>query len=376
MIIKNATLINMKDIYRKRMDLVIRDGKIAGVSSCAEGEEGEPVLDAGGAVVTPGFIEIHCLAGIRNQITRMDDNDADDADPVSPHLRAVDALDFSDEAFYMARQGGVTTAVCCPGSGELISGTCVTVKTGGNGFQSRIFAEESAYVFSLSAEPRQKFGKSGRMPQTRMGAAAGIRDILFRARAYRRREQAGMQGSFSLELHSLARVFDGMPVKFTAYRFHDIMTAVRIGEEFGLNYTVEGAYDALDVCRETGRKDIPFVLGPLFGKSASAEEKNRRLELAGDMEKEGIPFALSTWHPKVSLELFSCYLAMLGQRGMSEAEILKAATIRPAQLMGMDDRLGSLEYGKDADLLIWDGEPLDYYGRVRTMIIGGKIMEN
>lgn len=375
MIIKNAVLISMNGVYREKMDLVIRGEKIAGVCSHTDGACGEPVLDAMDSVVTPGFVEADCLAGTRSQIFRRDNNDADDAEAINPGLRALDTLDFSDEAFAMARRGGVTTVVSSPGRAALIGGTCAAVKTGGEGYEARVLKEESAYQFSLTSEPRKRFGGRGVSPMTRMGSAAMIRNALSQARQYReeRREKNGMP--FRMDLAALSRVFDGMPVKIAANSRQDIMTAVRIGEEFGLRYVICGAYDALWACENLEREDIPFLVGPLYGRGKSKEEENRRLDLAGTLEKRGVSFGVTCGHPAMNLELFVCQLSLLTKAGMSEKEALRAATILPAKLLGLDDRIGSIEPGKDADLVIWNGEPLDFYGSVRTMVINGNVTE-
>lgn len=375
MIIKNAILINMLDIYRKRMDIIIRDGKIVGITAHTDDNAAdfgdERVVDARGAVVTPGFVECHSMAGIKSQVHR-ENSDGDDADPISPHLRAVDALDFEDEGFVMAARGGITTLLTGPGTGSLIGGTFCAVKTAGDRNARRILKEEAAFHFSLCNEPRQRFGRKGRSPQTRMGSAAAIREALFQAKEARQRMEAGQEGGIRLVDRSLTRVFEGMPVKITAFQANDIVTAIRLAEKFGLNYTVEGAYDAIEACEGLDRRDIPFVVGPLYGGGGSLEEKNRRLELGGEMEKRGLHPALTTWHPKMNAELFPYHLAMVHSRGMSELETLRAATLYPARYAGLEDRVGSIACGRDADLLIWEGEPLDYYGKIRCMIVDGE----
>ncbi|MDO4324783.1 MAG: amidohydrolase family protein [bacterium] len=375
MIIKNAVLINMNDIYREKVDLVVRDGKIAGFSSDIEGECGEMVLDAAGAIVTPGFVEADCLAGTRSQVYRKDNNDADDAAAISPELRALDTLDFSDEAFVMARKGGVTTVVSSPGKSALIGGTCAAVKTGGCGYEDRILKGEAAYQFSLTSEPRKRFGAKGTSPMTRMGSAAMIRSALGQALSYHEECREKETISHRLNMMALSRVFDGMPVKIAANRSQDIMTAVRIGEEYGLNYIITGAYDAALACKNLERENLRFLIGPLYGGGKSREEENRSLSLGSQLEKQRISFAITTGHPSMNLELFPCQLSLLVNAGMSEKEALQAATILPAKLLGLADRIGSIEPGKDADIVIWNGEPLDFYGSVRTMIINGTITE-
>lgn len=375
MIIKNAVLISMNGIYREKVDLVVRDGKVAGVSAHEEGACGESVLDAMGAVVTPGFVEADCLAGTRSQVYRKDNDDTDDAEAVSPELRAVDALDFSDEAFAMARRGGVTTVVSGPGKASLVGGTCAAVKTGGESYGKRILKEEAAYQFSLTNEPRKRFGAKGLSPMTRMGSAAMVRNALSQALQYREGLRMKEGTPRQLKLKALSRVFDGMPVKIAANCGQDIMTAVRIGEEFGLNYVICGAYDAIWACENLERKDLRFLVGPLYGGGKSREERNRKLSLGGELEKAEVPFAVTCGHPAMNLELFPCQLSLLAKAGMSEKEALRAATILPAQFLGLADRIGSIEAGKDADLVIWNGEPLDFYSTVRTMLIQGNVVE-
>lgn len=374
MIIKNANLINMGTIYREMRDIVIRDGKIADITENASAEDGEVVIDANGAIVTPGFVEMDCLAGIRSQVFRKDNNDADDADPISAQLRAIDALDFADEAFAMARRGGVTTVVSSPAKATLIGGTCAAVKTGGSTYKNRILKSEAAYQFSLTNEARKRFGGKGRSPMTRMGSAAMIRGALSQAYEYYKEIQNGSNPAYRLDMHSLMRVFEGMPVKIAAYQSQDIMTAVRIGEEFGLNYVVTGAYDVLEACADLERDDIPVAIGPLYGEGTSKEAQNKKLTLGGEMQENGMEFAVTTAHPAMNLELYPYHLSLIQQEGMSEKEVLKAATIIPAKLLNLDDRIGSIEVGKDADLVIWNGSPLDFYGSVDTMIINGEIV--
>lgn len=378
MLIKNCTLIDGAEIFEEKMDLRIHEGKIAEAAACLTPQDGEEVLDAAGAIVTPGFIDGSCQVGVNSQIYRSEENDGDDAKAVSPEMRAYDALNLADEGFEMALRAGVTCVVSGPGNANLIGGTCAAVKTAGEnregklGVEERILDAEAAYRFCFTNEPRRKFGGKNQSPQTRMGSAAMIRDILLKAKEYARKEKAGEKQEYKLELAALARVFDGMPVQMAAMKSNDIMTAIRIGEEFGLNYVLVMAYDGLTACRDLQRKDFRFMIGPLYGMEFSAEAAGMSLDLGTQMEKEGIHAAISTGHPAMSIELVQTQLALMVDRGLSRKEAIKGMTAYPAKYLGLDSRVGTLEPGKDADFVIWDGDPLTYEGGPAKVFIEGR----
>ena len=372
MIIKNCKLIDGADIFEEKKDIRIEEGKIKEVADRQTPEEGEEVLDALNAIVTPGIVEPSCQLGINSQIHRFEENDGDDENPIMPELRAYDALNFEDEGFEMALRAGVTSVVTGPGDANLIGGTCTAVKTAGHSREKRIIKPEAAYRFVLAGGPRRKHGSKNKSPQTRLASAAMIRDILLKAKEYARKEKAGEKQEYKMELDALSRVFDGMPVQMVAMKANDMETAVRIGEEFGLNYVLTVAYDAYTVIKDLDRKDFRFVIGPLYGTSFSEEKKGQSLDLGAVLEKEGIHAAISTGHPAMCLEILQTQLILMTDRGLSREEAIKGVTAYPAAYLGLDSRIGTLEPGKDADLVIWDGDPLQYDGGVKTVFIDGK----
>lgn len=381
MLIKNCTLIDGAEIFEEKKDIRLNGGKIAEVADCLEAENGEETIDAAGAVVTPGFIEGSCQVGINSQVHRFEENDGDDARAVMPEMRAYDALNFADEGFEMAVRAGVTCVISGPGDENLIGGTCAAVKTAGEtvegkvGADERILVPEAAYRFCFTNAPRKKFGGKNQSPQTRMGSAAMIRDILLKAKEYARKEKAGEKQEFKMELAALARVFDGMPVQMVAMKANDIVTAVRIGEEFGLNYVLVKAYDGLTACHDLQRKDLRFMIGPLYGMEFSEEASGMKLDLGARMEKEGIHAAISTGHPDMSIELVQTHLGLMVDHGLSRREAIKGMTAYPAKYLGLASRIGTLEAGKDADLVIWNGDPLTFEGYPDRMFIEGKEIE-
>lgn len=375
MIIKNCTLIDGADIFEEKKDIRIAEGKIKEVADCLAPEGDEEVLDAENAIVTPGIVEPSCQLGINSQVHRFEENDGDDENPIMPELRAYDALNFEDEGFEMALRAGVTSVVTGPGNSNLIGGTCAAVKTAGCGREKRLIKPEAAYRFVLASGPRRKYGSKNKSPQTRLASAAMIRDILLKAKEYARKEKAGEKQEYRMELAALSRVFEGMPVQLVALKANDMETAVRIGEEFGLNYVLTMAYDAPIVIKDLDRTDFRFVIGPLYGTSFSAEEKGQSLDLGAVLEREGIHAAISTGHPSMCLEILQTQLILMTDRGLSRKEAIKGVTAYPAKYLGLDSRIGTLEPGKDADLVIWDGDPLQYDGGVKAMFIDGKKVE-
>jgi len=373
MIIKNGNVISMAGIVEEKKDIAVEDGKITAIKDYIAPSYKEEVIDAEGRVVMPGFVEPHTSMGLNNQIYRFDKADAnEESDPLQPQLRAIDAIDMEDEGFAMARAGGITTVVTGPGMSNLIGGTFCAFKTGGESFSKRVIKEELCFHFVLSSEPRKKYGAKKQSPDTRMGSAALIRELLYKAHNYDIRLKSGEKPPFDMKLSSLSRVFNGIPVKFSAYQENDIRTAIRIGKEFNLNYTIDFCYDILKIKDELKANNVQIIVGPLLGKGNSVETQGKSFSLAKQLEQAGLDYCLMTGHPIINGELAGVYLSMLHKYGMPRMEALKGLTIQSARIAGIADRVGSLEPGKDADIVIWNGDPLDYYASVHTMIINGK----
>jgi imidazolonepropionase-like amidohydrolase len=373
MIIKNGTVISMAGIVEEKKDILIQNGKIVEIEDKIKSSDHEEIIDAQGRIVMPGFVEPHTSMGLNNQVFRFDKADGNEgSEPLMPQLRAIDAIDMDDEGFEMARRGGITSVVTGPGMCNLIGGTFCAFKTGGSVFSDRVICEEVAFHFVLSSEPRKKYGSQKKSPETRMGSIALIRELLYKAKSYDEKIKAGENQPFDIKLSSLARVFSGMPVKFSAYQENDIRAAIRIGKEFNLNYTIDFCYDVMKIKQELKEDNVPVIIGPLLGKSNTIETQGKDFAMAKQLGQTGLDYCLMTGHPLVNGELAAVYLAMLHKYGMSRMDVLEGLTIRSARLTGIAERVGSLEVGKDADIVIWNGDPLDYYASVNTMIINGR----
>ncbi|RXM75446.1 amidohydrolase [Clostridium tetani] len=387
LIIKNCNLLNMADIYEEKKDISVENGKIVEISNEIDISKHKDckIIDAKGNFVTPGIVEPHCQLGIKEEIHRFDGDDSnEETDPILPQLRAIDAINPTDEGFDMAKRAGVTTVITGPGESNLIGGTFAAVKTYGKTVNDMVIKDEIAFKFSLGNTVKNIYGKKGNMPKTRMASAAMIRDILIKAKEYHRLYQLSINDKtgkvnppkFDIKLHSLMRVFDGMLVKFTTHQAYDILTAIRIGEEFKLNYTVDKCSEAYLIPKELKGYSTKCVIGPAYGGKRDPEVRNRDTIIAGIMEKNDLNFAISSGHPEVNIELTMVQTIMMYKKGLSRKMALKAMTINAAKILGLEDRIGSIEIGKDADIIIWNGEPLDYYSYPETVLIDGNVVYN
>ena len=377
LIIKRCNLINAADIFEKTMDIAIQDGKIIEISENIDISKynNAEIIDANNDFVTPGIVEPHCQLGVNEQIFRFEGNDSNEnTDPILPQLRAIDAINPADEGIQVARETGVTTVVSGPGESNLIGGTFVAFKTHGNTMEDMIIKEEIAFKVTLGNAPKNAYGSKGNSPKTRMASAALIREAFIKAKEYHRQCQADEKPKFDMKLHSLMRIFDGMLVKFTAHQAYDIVTAIRLGEEFNLNYTVDKCSEAYIIAEELKQFNTRFVVGPAYGGKREHEIRNRDTIISSIMEKNDLEFCLSSGHPQVDISMAMIQTIMMHKKGLSRETALKAMTIKAATMVGLEDRVGSIEVGKDVDIVIWDGEPLDYYSSPRMVLIGGNVV--
>lgn len=379
LIIKRCNLINMANIYEETKDIVIEHGKIVEISEDIDLDryKNAKVLDADNNFVTPGIVEPHSEIGIREQIYRFEGNDSNEAtDPILPQLRAIDAINPTDEGIKVARESGVTTVVAGPGDSNLIGGTFAAFKTYGKTIEEMAIEDEVGLKVTLGNSPKKSYGNRDMMPKTRMASAAMIREAFIKAKEYHRQYKLGNHPKFDIKLHSLMRIYDGMLVKFTAHQAYDIVTAIRLGEEFDLNYTVDKCSEAYLIADELKDFNTRFVIGPAYGGKRDYEIRNRDTIIASIMEKNGLDFCISTGHPTVDISMTMVQTIMMYKKGLSRKKALEAMTINAANMVGLGDRIGSIEIGKDADIVIWDGEPLDYYTSPKTVIIDGNIVHS
>ncbi len=379
LILKNCNLISMTGIYKEPYDVAIEGKMIVNVDKNIQPTDADTVIDAEGKLVTPGFIEPHCHLGIADSDS-MDGNEM--TNPIHPELRILDALDFHSDLFDRAVAAGVTTLALGPGSGNLIGGTFTYAKSAGANLSERIIKEEAAMKMALGENPKLSYSKKSQMPSTRMGAAALMRKALYDAKAYKAKwdeHQAKLEKgeestfAYDLAMHSLMRVFDGMLVKIHAHQTNDIRTALRVGKEFGLNLSIEHCTEGWKILDELREAGAHYILGPTVGGKGKLEVDDKRYDAPAILEKAGIEFTLTTDSHVLPMEGFLPQVAMLIRHGLTEETAYKCVTINAARAIDMDKEIGTIEAGKEADIVIWASEPFKAGGKPEKVIIGGKI---
>lgn len=363
--------------------VLIEDGKISGVVEGYREPGGWQIIDARGMVVMPGLVDAHCHVGICEEIYRMEGDDGNEAtDPVTPQLRAIDAINPEDLGFKDALSGGVTTLVSGPGSANIIGGEMVAMKTWGRCLDEMVLKFPVGLKAALGENPKGNYGGQKKSPMTRMASAAILREALVKARDYMRKLDGAVPGvkdspDRDLKMESLSRVLSGeIPLRVHAHRADDIMTALRIAREFDIKLVVEHCTEGHKVAGELARSGVKAVIGPIIGNRAKVELKGISLETARTLADAGVEFAVMTDHPVVPIQYLGISAGLTVRGGLDEEKALRAVTVEAAKVLGLNDRIGSLEPGKDADVVIMDGHPFDVRSRVVKVLVSGQIVYN
>jgi imidazolonepropionase-like amidohydrolase len=345
-------------------------GKIVGVYEGVLAPPGAEIFDATGMIVMPGMIDCHSHVGIVEEIYREEGDDSNEiTGPVTPHLRAIDAVNPMDLGFRDALAGGVTTVVTGPGSANIIGGEMVAMKTRGTVVDDMIVRFPVGLKAALGENPKRSYGRDKKTPATRMASAAIIREALIQGREYLKKDTPERD----LKMESLGRVLrKEVPLRVHAHRADDIMTAVRIAGEFEIDLIIEHCTEGHMIAERLAEKKIPVVIGPVITNRAKVEMQGLTLETARVLDQCGVLFAIMTDHPVVPVQYLAASAALAVKGGLSEEQALRAVTINAAKILGLGKQLGSIEPGKDADIVILDRHPLDITSRVVQVFINGE----
>lgn len=338
-----------------------------------------PSLDAEGGHILPGFVDAHCHLGMFGNALGFEADDGNEStDPCTPQLRAIDAVNPLDRCFEEARQGGVTTVLTGPGSANPIAGQFVALKTNGRWVDEAIVKAPAAMKFALGENPKSVYNDRKETPVTRMATAAIIRENLARAVEYRDKQiKAGEDPDtdmpdFDTKLEALFPVTEGeLPAHFHAHRADDIATAMRIAREFGLRYVIVHGTEGHLLADYLAAEGVPVITGPCLGDRSKPELANQTLENPAILARAGVKVAICTDHPETPIQYLPICAAMAVRAGMEEEEALAAITRNAAEIGGVGGRVGTLTPGKDADVVVTSGHPLDWKSRVEAVFING-----
>ena len=385
-LIKNANLISMEEVNYQICDILIDGKTIKKIGKINELEyPNVKVIDALGRYVTPGLVDPHCHVGIIESTIGWAGSDCNEmSNPITPELRAIDGIKPHDECFKEAIENGVTTVCTGPGSANIIGGTFCALKTVGKTIEEMVLVEELAMKMALGENPKRVYGNSKTSPSTRMASAALMREWLFKARNYYNKKkqyekdlQEGKEAKepeFNMKLESLSRVFDNLPVKIHAHQADDIATAMRIAKEFNLNMTVEHCTEGYLIPEALKTNNQKVIIGPTLGNKSKYELKEKSFKSGKVLSDNNIEFAIMTDHPVIEQKHTLVQVALFVKEGLDELEALKAVTINAAKLCHIDDKVGSIKEGKDADIVIWSKHPLDIMNQADIVLLNGNVV--
>lgn len=358
--------------------LIGDDGKIIAVGEAVEAPEGTLVIDAQGRLVTPGCVEAHCHIGLDNEAVGWEGRDYNEiVEPVTPQMRAIDSIYPQDEAFPNAIRGGVTTACTGPGSANVIGGTFTVIKLVGNRVDNMIVKDPIAMKCAFGENPKRCYGQgSKKSPMTRMAVAALLRETLFKTRRYMEDKAAGKNPPFDMKLEAMEPVLRGeIPLKCHAHRADDILTAIRVAKEFGVKMTMDHCTDGEVIADELAKEGFPAFVGPSLGGKSKIELQNKSFTTPGVLAKAGVKVSIITDAPVIPLQNLPMCAGLAAGAGLPMEEAWKAITINPAESLGIADRVGSLEPGKDGDVVIWTADPLTTIGgEAYITVVDGKVV--
>ncbi len=355
----------------------IADGKIVSVGDMEDcpGAEGE-VLDVQGSLVMPGIIEAHCHMGITEEKKGMEGDDCNEnVNPVTPWLRSIDAINPMDAAFNDALQAGITAAMIGPGSANVVGGQFAFVKTHGRCIDRMIVKAPAAMKVAFGENPKVNYSGQGTSPSTRMAIAAMLREELTKAAAYMKKREKNRDGEIDLRYECWLPVLRGeIPLKAHAHRADDILQAVRIAKEFHLRMTIDHCSEGHLVAEDLKRAGFPAIVGPDMASRNKIEVQNMAFKTAGILSNYGILTAITTDHPVSKIQFLPICAGLAVKAGMAFEEGLRAITINAARICGVANRVGSLAPGKDADIAVFTGNPMEIFTETLYTLIDGKIV--
>lgn len=343
-----------------------------------EGEEEDETIDVRGGWILPGLIDAHCHVGISEEKWGTAGEDCNETtSPVTPHIRAVDAISPMDPAFHDAISAGITSLMTGPGSSNVVGGQSVFMKVQGRNPDRMVVKGPAAMKVAFGENPKMNYGEKDKMPASRMAVAGMLREELFKAGRYRERKERGniAPGEEDFRMECWLPVLRGeIPLKAHAHRADDILTAIRIAKEFDVKLTIDHCTEGHLIADDIAASGFPAIVGPDLTSRSKIEIKNMSFKTAGVLERAGVKTAIMTDHPVSLIQYLPICAGLSVKYGLSEEGGLRAITIHAAQVCGVEDRVGSLEPGKDADIAVFSGNPMEVFTRTLCTIVDGEIV--
>ena len=366
----NGTVWDGKDNIFKGATVFVKDGKFEKVETKGKIPENYRTIDAAGKIITPGLIDVHTHLGVDEQGVGKEGKDFNEtSNAVTPQIRAIDGINPVETGFQDARRAGVTTVQVMPGSANVIGGEMAVLKTMGTIVDEMVIKAPSGMKAATGENPKRIHGDKGKMPVTRMGVAALLREQLIEAQNYLN----GDQKTRNLGMENLAKVLKKeIPMRIHAHRADDILTVLRIKREFDIDITIEHCTEGHHIADYIAKHDVRVSFGPTMTPRSKVELKDKSWSTAKALADAGVPFSLTTDHPVVGIDYLVTSAIHAIKHGITEKQALRALTLDAAKHLGVEDRVGSIEAGKDADFVIWSGNPFDLRNKAEQVFINGE----
>ena len=382
LLIKNGKIMTMSDKNYDKGDILIKDKKIVQIGENINIDDTEncQIIDAENCWVLPGIIEAHCHIGIQEERKGFEGNDCNEMnESITPYLRALDGINVMDSAFHTALTSGITGVMVGPGSSNVVGGQFVFIKTHGRTIDNMTVLEPAAMKIAFGENVKTNYNQKSVMPSTRMSIAALLREELFEAQKYDQNKKNAMKNGDSFEEVFrkecwLPVINREIPLKAHVHRADDILTAIRIAKEFNLRLTLDHCTEGHLMAEEIKESGFPAIVGPSLATRNKIETQNADFKTAGILHKAGIKVAITTDHPVTRIQDLPICAGFAAREGLGVEEALKAITINAAEICNVADRLGSLEVGKDADIAVFDGNPMEVFTKTMYTIIDGEVV--
>lgn len=384
LIIKNGKVLTMTGKIIEKGNVIVKENKIMDVNEDRDifiNKEDE-VIDATGLWVLPGIIEAHCHIGISEEKKGIEGEDCNEiTDPVTPYLKAIDGINPLDPAFHSAIQAGITGVMVGPGSSNVVGGQFLFMKTHGRVVDKMVLKEPAAMKVAFGENPKNSYKDLNKAPSSRMTIAAMLREELFTANLYKKKKEAALKKEEEFEIDFKEEAWmpvleRKIPLKAHVHRTDDILTAIRIAKEFNVDLTLDHCTEGHLIADEIKESGFPAIVGPDMTCRSKIETQNADFKTAGVLARSGVTVAITTDHPVTLIQYLPICAGLAAKKGLGVEEGLKAITINPAKICGVGNRVGSIEPGKDADIAIFSGNPMEVFTHTVYTIIDGKIIYN